>query len=169
MARCRALALEACHQVLDILLSIASEHERDPHVVLIARRASGTSPGGGLEIPFPHARIDPAYIGVPSTGRISTRTVLRRLAAVSRETGSQPPGSAPYLPLQSGGARRDYRIRCASPMHGTRSAPAKAAVSSTLFHLSTTPSIPSDATYSTADLQYPHSSGVWIILTCYST
>ena len=114
MARCRALALEACHQVLDILLSIASEHERDPHVVLIARRASGTSPGGGLEIPFPHARIDPAYIGVPSTGRISTRTVLRRLAAVSRETGSQPPGSAPYLPLQSGGARRDYRIRCAS-------------------------------------------------------
>ena len=118
MARCRALALEACHQVLDILLSIASEHERDPHVVLIARRASGTSPGGGLEIPFPHARIDPAYIGVPSTGRISTRMVFRQLAAVSRETGSQPPGSAPYLPLQSGGARRDYRIRCASPMHG---------------------------------------------------
>ena len=169
MARCRALALEACHQVLDILLSIASEHERDPHVVLIARRASGTSPGGGLEIPFPHARIDPAYIGVPSTGRISTRTVLRRLAAVSRETGSQPPGSAPYLPLQSGGARRDYRIRCASPMHGTRSAPAKAAVSSTLFHLITTPSIPSDATYSTANLQYPHRSGVRLVLTCYST
>ena len=62
MARCRALALEACHQVLDILLSIASEHERDPHVVLIARRASGTSPGGGLEIPFPHARMNPTSI-----------------------------------------------------------------------------------------------------------
>ena len=51
----------------------------------------------------------------------------------------------------------------------TRSAPAKADVSSTLFHLSTTPSIPSDATYSTADLQYPHSSGVRLVLTCYST
>lgn len=31
------------------------------------------------------------------------------------------------------------------------------------------PSIPSDATYSTADLQYPHSSGVRLVLTCYST
>jgi len=145
-APCPTLALEACRQVLDILLSIASEHERDPHVVLIARRASGTSPGGGLEIPFPYARIDPAYIGVPSTGRISTRTVLRRLAAVSRETGSQPPGSAPYLPLQSGGAHRDFRILCPSQCTAIWSAPAKADVSSTLFHLSTTPSIPSDAT-----------------------
>ena len=153
------------------LLFFASERARDPRVVLIARERTGRylPPGGGLSIPFPRAGIDPTSVDVTSAGRISTRTVLRRLAEVSRETGSQPPGSAPYLPLQSGGVRRDYRIRCASPMHGTRSAPARADVSSTLFHLSTTPFIPSDATYSTADLQYPYSSGVWIILTCYST
>ena len=51
-------------------------------------------PGGGLSIPFPRAGIDPTSVDVTSAGRISTRMVLRRLAAVSRETGSQPPGSA---------------------------------------------------------------------------
>ena len=76
-------------------------------------------PGGGLSIPFPRAGIDPTSVDVTSAGRISTRMVLRRLAAVSRETGSQPPPrSAPHLPLQSGGARRDFRILCPSPMHG---------------------------------------------------
>lgn len=54
-------------------------------------------------------------------------------------------------------------------MHGTRSAFAKAGACTTYIGLGSTQSIPSDTTYSTADLQYPHSSGVQLVLTCYST
>ena len=129
----------------------------------------GTSPGGGPRIPFPHTRMNPTSIDVTSTGGIRTRALFSDLRRFHVKPAHSPRKCTPYLPLQSGCTRRDYRIRCASPMHGTRTAPAKADISSTLFHLSTTPSIPSNATYSTADLQYPHSSGVRLVLTCYGT
>lgn len=130
---------------------------------------SGTSPGGGPRIPFPHTRMNPTSIDVTSTGGIRTRALFSDLRRFHVKPAHSPRKCTPYLPLQSGCTRRDARIRCASPMHGTRTAPAKADISSTLFHLSTTPSIPSNATYSTADLQYPHSSGVRLVLTCYGT
>ena len=42
-------------------------------------------------------------------------------------------------------------------------------LSATLFRLNSMPSIPSGATYSTVDRQHPHSSGIRLVLTCYST
>lgn len=120
MAPRRTPTLGACNQVHD---DFCSSHRNARGTLAsyssLGNGRDGTSPpGGGLSIPFPRAGIDPTSVDVTSAGRISTRMVLRRLAAVSRETGSQPPRSAPHLPLQSGGARRDFRILCPSPMHG---------------------------------------------------
>lgn len=126
-------------------------------------------PREGLSIPFPHARMNPTNIDATPLAQSERERSSATYGGFTSNRLIAPRKCTPCLPLQCGGTRRDARIRCASPMHGTRSAPAKADVSSTLLHLSTTPSIPSDATYSTADLQYPHSSGVRLVLTCYST
>ena len=93
MAPRRTPTLGACNQVHD---DFCSSHRNARGTLAsyssLGNGRDGTSPpGGGLSIPFPRAGIDPTSVDVTSAGRISTRMVLRRLAAVSRETGSQPP------------------------------------------------------------------------------
>ena len=52
------------HQEQDRLLFFASERVRDLRIVLIARGRAVPPPGGGLSIPFPHARMNPTNIDV---------------------------------------------------------------------------------------------------------
>ena len=55
----------------------------------------GTSPGGGPRIPFPHTRMNPGSIDVTPPNQ--NESSLQRPTAVSRETGSQPPGRAHHI------------------------------------------------------------------------
>jgi len=82
------------NQVHGRLLFLALEREWDPHVVLIARRASGTSLGEGIERPVPTRQDDPGMHWRDAAGRIRTRALFSDLRRFHVKPAHSPPGSA---------------------------------------------------------------------------
>ena len=78
---------------------------------------SDTSPGGGLSIPFPHARMNPTNIDATPLAQSERERSSATYGGFTSNRLVAPRKCTPCLPLQCGGTRRDARIRCASPMH----------------------------------------------------